>query len=170
MKVLVAVASKYGSTREVGQAIAEELRAANLDVDLREPGEVTSLDGYDAVVLGSAVYIGQWLESARALAQGQAAGLASRPTWLFSSGPISGKPLPEQAVDVSAIVQGTRSREHRLFSGKLDRRLLSFVERALTLALRAPEGDFRDWDDIRAWARQIAASLQEPSAGGGNPT
>ena len=51
---------------------------------------------------------------------------------------------------------------------KLDRQRLSFVERALTLALRAPEGDFRDWNDIRAWARQIAAALEVPSARGGN--
>jgi menaquinone-dependent protoporphyrinogen oxidase len=167
--VLVAVASKYGSTREVAQAIADELQGANLEVGLREPGEVTSLDGCDAVVLGSAIYIGRWLESAWELAQDQAAGLASRPTWLFSSGPIGGKPLPEQAVDVSAIVEGTRTREHRLFGGKLDRQRLSFVERALTLALRAPEGDFRDWNEIRAWARQIAASLQVPNAQGGNP-
>ena len=170
MKVLLAVASKYGSTREVAQAIAEELQAANLEVDLREPAEVTNLDGYNAVVMGSAIYIGRWLESARDLAQDQAPGLASRPTWLFSSGPIGGKPLPDEAVDVSAIVDATRTREHRLFGGKLDRQRLSFVERALTLALRAPEGDFRDWNEIRAWARHIAASLQVPSAQGGNPT
>jgi menaquinone-dependent protoporphyrinogen oxidase len=47
-------------------------------------------------------------------------------------------------VDVSAIPQATRAREHRLFGGKLDRRQLGFAERALTLALRAPEGHFRD--------------------------
>jgi menaquinone-dependent protoporphyrinogen oxidase len=168
--VLVAVASKYGSTREIGQAIAEELRASDVDADLRDAGDVTSLDGYEAVVLGSAVYMGNWLEAVKELAHRQAASLAARPTWLFSSGPIGGKPMPDEAVDVSAIVEATRARGHRLFGGKLERHRLGFAERALTLALRIPEGDFRDWDEIRAWARHIASSVASDSSSLPSPT
>ena len=46
-----------------------------------------------------------------------------------------------------------------MFPGRLEKKRLSFGERAIVLALRAPEGDFRDWDDIRAWAARIAAGL-----------
>jgi menaquinone-dependent protoporphyrinogen oxidase len=162
MTVLVAVASKHGGTREIAQAIAEELKTQHLAVHLRDVSEVDAIEPYDAVVLGSAVYVGHWLEPARDLATRYAAALAARPTWLFSSGPIGGKPLPEQAVDVSDIVEVTRAREHRLFGGRLDKRALGFAERAVVLAFLVPEGDFRDWAEIRGWSGKIAAAL--PSA------
>lgn len=119
-----------------------------------------ALDVYDAVVIGSAVYAGHWLKEARRLAE-QVAGLDRRPAvWLFSSGPIGDPPKPdEDPVDVTEISDMTGSRGHAVFAGKLDRSTLGFGERAITLALRAPEGDFRDWDAIAAWADRIAEDL-----------
>jgi menaquinone-dependent protoporphyrinogen oxidase len=80
VKVLVAVASKYGGTREIGQAITDELRTRKLEVDFRELGTASSLDGFDAVVIGSAVYLGHWLEPAKNFAQQHADRLVKRPT------------------------------------------------------------------------------------------
>ncbi|MBX6341939.1 MAG: flavodoxin [Thermomicrobiaceae bacterium] len=159
MRVLVAAASRHGGTEEIAAAIADELRRAGLDVDLRWPAEVGDLRAYDAVVLGSAVYMGRWLEPARELADRLAASDAHGRVWLFSSGPIGGKPLPDEAVDVADILAGTGAREHRLFGGRLDRRTLGFAEKALVMALRAPDGDSRDWGAIRAWGQSIAAAL-----------
>jgi menaquinone-dependent protoporphyrinogen oxidase len=161
VKVLVATASRHGATSEIGEAIGRALREHRLEADVKPPEEVHDLAGYDAVVLGSAVYVGKWLEPARDLVEKHADELCTKPVWLFSSGPI-GEPLrpePDDAVDVDALVSATRARGHRLFGGKLDKGRLGFGEKAVVLAFRAPEGDFRDWDEIRAWADEIAGEL-----------
>jgi menaquinone-dependent protoporphyrinogen oxidase len=64
-------------------------------------------------------------------------------------------------VDVAAVLRITRAKDHRVFAGKLVKRHLSFGERAIVMAFRAPEGDFRDWDEIRAWAEGIAEALRQ---------
>jgi menaquinone-dependent protoporphyrinogen oxidase len=163
MKVLVSAASRHGATAEIAEEIGKELRAAFDDVvvDVRPAGQVSSVENYDAVVLGSGVYAGHWLEPARELAENHAEVLAARPTWLFSSGPIGDPPKPEEdPVDVAPILEATGAREHKVFSGKMEKRELGFAEKAIVLALRAPEGDFRDWDAIRRWAGGIAGSLR----------
>jgi menaquinone-dependent protoporphyrinogen oxidase len=96
------------------------------------------------------------------VAKRHAEALSEKPTWLFSVGPIGDPPHPnpeEDPVDVAAILEATKARQHRVFSGRLDKRNLGFAEKAIVMALRAPEGDFRDWEAIRAWAREIATAL-----------
>src|SRR3712207_229163 len=88
MNALVAVASRHGSTNEIARAIAEELRTRGLDAEVRDAEEVDVLDGYEAVVLGSAVYMGDWLLAARRLVERHRQRLAALPLWLFSSGPL----------------------------------------------------------------------------------
>ena len=157
MKVLVAAASRHGATWEIGEAVGEALREHGLDADVKRAEEVYDLVAYDAVVLGSAVYIGKWLDLARDLVERRADELATLPVWLFSSGPIGDqlRPAPDEAVAVEGLVSATRARGHRLFGGKLDKKKLSFGEKAVVVAFRAPEGDFRDWDEIgRASCRE----------------
>jgi menaquinone-dependent protoporphyrinogen oxidase len=161
MKVLVTAASKYGATGEIATAIGDVLAAHGLDATVVPPEKVATLDGYDAVVLGSAVYGGHWLKPARELAARHARDLAAREVWLFSSGPIGDPPKPaEDPVDVTAIRKATHAREHRVFAGKLVRKQLSFGERAMVLAFRAPDGDFRDWTEIKVWASRIAGAVK----------
>ena len=82
---------------------------------------------------------------------------------MFSSGPIGDPPKPqEDPVDASSLVELTGARDHRVLAGKLDRRALNFGEKAIVMALRAPEGDFRDWNEIREWAAGIARTLDAP--------
>src|SRR5919106_1163682 len=88
MDVLVAVASRHNSTREVAQAIADELSRVGLRVDLVAASDVEALEAYDAVVLGSAVYMGDWLPGARRFVTRHRTRLATVPLWLFSSGPL----------------------------------------------------------------------------------
>jgi menaquinone-dependent protoporphyrinogen oxidase len=161
MNVLVTAASKYGATGEIAAAIGEVLTDHGLDATVLPCEQVDGVDGYDAVVLGSAVYAGHWLKAARALVARAGGALAGRPVWLFSSGPIGDPPKPEEdPVDVADILAVIRAREHRLFAGKLVRRQLSFGDKAIAVALRVPDGDFRDWAAIKGWAAQIAATLQ----------
>jgi menaquinone-dependent protoporphyrinogen oxidase len=163
MKVLVAVASKHGSTREIGGVIAEELHNAAIDAYLRDVSEVSDIFGYDAVVLGSAIYMGKWLPEARQFAEQHRVDLARVPVWLFSSGPL-GADSPQPDNDPQALAAplgGVKVRDHRVFVGKLDPAGLRLNEWLAAKMVKAPAGDFRDWDDIRGWARGIAQSLAE---------
>jgi len=161
MRVLVTAASKHGSTAEIAQAIGDLLVERGVGATVVPFQDVTVVDVYDAVVLGSAVYAGQWLAPAKDFVQRNAQALTARPVWLFSSGPIGEPPRPdEDPVDAAPMVEATAARDHRVFSGKLDKARLGFAERAIVLALRAPYGDFRDWNDVRAWASDIANALQ----------
>jgi menaquinone-dependent protoporphyrinogen oxidase len=165
MKVLVSAASKHGATAGIADAIASELIKQGLEVIVREPGQVDDVDDCDALVVGSAVYAGHWMKPAIEMTERFAESLASKPVWLFSSGPIGDPPKPtEDPVDVQQAMDLTKAREHRLFAGKLDKAVLSFPERAIVGALRAPYGDFRDWGQIRDWAVEIAISLQAAAA------
>ena len=161
MKVLISAASKYGATSEIAQAIADVLAAKGLEVTVVPPAQAGPIEQFDAAVLGSAVYMGRWMKPARELAQRQAAALAARPVWLFSSGPVGEPPKPaDNPVDVSTILQSTKARDHQIFTGKLvKKKHLSFPHRAVAAATRVQEGDFRNWDDIRAWAASIADTL-----------
>jgi menaquinone-dependent protoporphyrinogen oxidase len=161
MKVLVCAATKYGATGEIADAVADVLAERGLEVTVIPPEQAGAIEQFDAVVLGSAVYMGQWMKPARELVDRSAAALAARPVWLFSSGPVGEPAKPaENPVDVSEILQSTKARDHRVFTGRLVRKHLSFPDRAMASAIRAAEGDFRDWAEIRAWAAGIASALQ----------
>ncbi len=166
MRVLVAYATRHGSTKGVAEAIAEELRGRQLEVDLRDIHDAGRAHGYDAAVIGSPVYVGSWLKEARAFVDREQTDLASTPVWLFSVGPLGAEhPQPEgDPKDVAALTEAVHPRQHRIFAGALDRRQLSLLERFTVRMVSAPYGDFRDWDAIRGWAREIGATLQSESA------
>ena len=163
MNVLVTAASRHGATQEIAEAIGRTLSDRGVVASVVPIADVTDLNGYDAVIVGSAVYMGHWLDSAQKFVGQHSETLSSRPTWLFSSGPIGDPPRPKepQAVDVTDIVSRTQAKEHHLFAGKLDKSKLGFGERAVMLAFRAFEGDYRDWNEIEAWASGIAQELRD---------
>jgi menaquinone-dependent protoporphyrinogen oxidase len=174
MPVLVAHATKHGSTRGIAERIAERLCAAGLTAEALPVAGVRDFRGYDAVVLGSAIYMFHWLGEARSFARRHRADLAARPLWLFSSGPLGPEPLDKGGRD-KLEVSGPRElgelrrdlnpRDHRVFWGawSRDNRPIGFWERLTYVlpALRAglPDADFRDWPNIEAWADEIAAEL-----------
>lgn len=161
MKVLVSAASKHGATTEIAAEVGAALHAAGVEAFVVAPAEVVSVDGYDAAVIGSAVYVGHWLEAARMLVEREQEALRAIPVWLFSSGPIGDPPKPvEEPAEAAPLAQLIGARGHRVFAGEVDRKKLGFGERAVVAAVRAPDGDFRPWGEIEAWAREIAASLR----------
>ena len=167
MTVLVAAASEHGATAEIAAWIGAGLAANGVDVDVRKLEEVDDVERYNAFVLGSAVYLGQWLKTARNFVDDHADDLADRPTWLFSSGPIVGDPPPPddpaavQATLVEKLVETTHARGHKVFSGKLDKSNLNWCEKVAVRAAHATEGDHRDRAAVDEWAATIAGELEE---------
>jgi menaquinone-dependent protoporphyrinogen oxidase len=162
MTVLVTYASKHGSTQGIAEAIGGRLRERGLDTDVRPVGEVDGLERYDALVIGSAVYLGSWRKDALAFLDRHTDTPHHVPTWLFSSGPTG----PEAKGDALLDKQRKRldaigARDHRVFFGALDRSKLGFGERLAVKAAKSPDGDFRDWDAIDAWADDIASALAD---------
>jgi menaquinone-dependent protoporphyrinogen oxidase len=153
---------KHGATAEIADRVGDVPRERGLDVINSSAERADALEGYDAVILGSAVYAGRWMKQARELADRRPA------VWLFSSGPIGDPPKPEEdLVDVAGIVGSLGVRGHQVFAGKIDKSKLTFGERAIVTTLRAPEGDFRDWDQIESWAGDIADTLFAEAGGTG---
>lgn len=167
MEVLVSAATKHGATGEIADAVAGRLADRGLEVTVEAPENVSGIDHYDAFVVGSAIYAGHWLKPAVDLATRVATETRGRPTWLFSSGPLGDPPKPEgDPAQATELVAAVRPRDHRVFPGRLDRSRLSRMERAVVKMVRAPEGDDRDFDEIRRWADRIAdALLGSPVAG-----
>src|SRR5438552_3907195 len=116
MHVLVAVASRHGSTREIADALAQELHVRGADAEVRTVDEVSDLDGYSAVVLGSAMYMGNWESAANRFVQRHQSRLLSMPVWLFSSGPVGNDDHPGQGdpPKVVEIAQLTHARGHQM--------------------------------------------------------
>jgi menaquinone-dependent protoporphyrinogen oxidase len=160
VRMLVTAASKHGATAEIGEAIASALVDEGIDAEVQSPDRVAAIDDFDAVIIGSGVYAGHWLEAAKQFVGRHGAALRQRPVWLFSSGPLGDPPAPAgEAVDVAPLVESTAARGHRVFAGNLAKERLGFAERAIVKMVRAPYGDYRNWPDITDWAREIAADL-----------
>jgi menaquinone-dependent protoporphyrinogen oxidase len=161
MTVLVTAASEHGSTREIAARIGADLAAEGLAVEVKRPEEVHELAQYDAFVVGSAVYLGQWLKPAKRLVHVHADELSRHPTWLFSSGPIGDPPTadPQDAAGGDALAETVHAREHKIFAGKLDKSTLNWCEKIAVRCAHASEGDYRDWQAIDEWAGTIAQEL-----------
>ncbi len=160
MKVLVAVASRHGATREIGDAIAEALIAAGHEAEVADPDDVESVAPYGAVVLGSSVYVGRWAASARALVDRLGHQLATRPVWLFSSGPVGNPPKPTgDPEEIPGLVARLAAQGHRSFAGRLDTEDLSLAERAVVALIQVEKGDYREWGEPLSWGDEIAREL-----------
>ena len=169
-KVLIAYATKYGATAEIAEHIGQVITEVGLAAEVRPVEEVSDVGSYEAVVLGSAVYVGQWRKEAARFLETNEEALAQRPVWLFSSGPtgqgdpvalLKGWRLPQAQ---QPIADRVKPRDIAVFHGALDEKKLSLVEKMMIKTVKAPAGDYRDWAAITAWANGIAAALSSPMA------
>jgi menaquinone-dependent protoporphyrinogen oxidase len=187
-KVLVVYASRHGATRGIAQRIADVLQTEGLGVVIAPADHATGVGTADAVVVGSAVYMGSWLKEAVDFIERNEVRLADLPLWLFSSGPLP-RPSGSKAATVDPLTDAlgpedgpgsggrkriaeisaaTNPKDHRVFLGAFDPNDPAKVTserlvRMLPPVKKAlPAGDFRDWDAIESWAHEIAASLASP--------
>lgn len=165
-RVLVAYASKGGSTAEIAHAIGGALLESGLDIDVQPVRHVEGLDAYDAVIVGSAVYHGTWQPDAFKFLRHRREQLRRLPVWLFDSGPLDRSAehrlllLPGGIADLAATI-GVRG--HITFGGRLGGTGLSTAERMLII--EGHGGDYRNFDDIRGWATGVARDLAEADRG-----
>ena len=167
MKILLTSSSRHGSTDEVAAVIAERLQAAKIDVDIKRPEDVDVVDGYDAFILGSAVYMTTWMPEAVDFTTRFRDVLRARPVWAFSVG-LSG--LPKGKVSdptrIGPVLLAIDPEDHVTFAGRFDPSRLSLRERSIARLGGASEGDYRDWDEVRQWADAIATSLHDDTLTG----
>jgi menaquinone-dependent protoporphyrinogen oxidase len=179
MKLLVAYASKAGSTKGIAEFVGERLRGHGLQVDVKEVSSIRDVGSYDAYVVGSAVYMFHWMKEAKQFLSRNKEVLAGKPVWLFSSGPVGksrtnakGQDLLDVAVsgpkEFDELAVLVRPRGHKIFFGVLDASKLTgatgfmyrMARRSEAAKESMSEGDFRDWKEIEAWADGIAEALR----------
>lgn len=163
MTVLVAYSSKRGSTAEIAETVAATLRREGLGVCLEPVEAVRDLDRFDAVVLGSAVYMKRWRGDAKHFLKKHRKALRQKPFWVFSSGPVGdpAKDNPEwsEPPKLAEKVEEMGGRAHVVFGGCVPAEPKGFMERAMADGVPKEYRDRRDWDEIRGWAQQIASEL-----------
>ena len=167
MKILLTSSSKHGSTDEVAAVIAERLRAAHIDVETKRPEDVDNVDGYDAFVLGSAVYMTTWMPEAVDFTTRFRDTLRARPVWAFSVG-LAGLPKGKVSdpMRIGPVLLAIDPEDHMTFAGRFDPSKLSLRERSIAKLGGASEGDYRNWDEVREWADAIATSLYDDTLTG----
>ncbi|HEX8035836.1 MAG TPA: flavodoxin domain-containing protein [Ktedonobacterales bacterium] len=177
MSIIVAYATKHGATQGIAERIAERLAALGQQAHARPAQSVHDLTGYDAFVIGSAAYMGSWLKEATEFVRRNQAILATRPVWLFSSSPLGTATTDAQGRDLRVVSEPKEFAEFKetikprgiqVFYGVLDPHKLGFAERVIRSMPAGrtllPEGDFRDWQTIDAWAESIAHDLAQMPA------
>ena len=166
VRVLVGYASRFGSTRDIANRIADAVRKDGSEVDVRSVDEISDLDHYDAVVFGSGVYDGSWTAEATELMRRHAVVLVHKPVWLFSLGsfgdrhPIVGGLIKMEPKEISEFEHTLHPRDYRVFAGVIDLDHWPAWGRLLFKALGGHAGDNRQWADIDAWAERIAQEVR----------
>lgn len=162
-RILVAYATKHGSTEGVANAIGQALAEAGAAVEVRPAGEVEGLGGYDAVVLGSGVRAGRLFRDAVRLARRNREALEAMPVAYFLVCITMHEDTEEHRRQAEQwlrpLVNVARPVNTAVFAGAIDPQKLGCLFGVLLRLVRAPRGDFRDWDRIRAWATGLLPKL-----------
>lgn len=165
MRVLVAYGTKMGGTTGLAEMVADTLREEGMGVTVAPAATVTDLAGYDAVVVGGALYAHRWHRDARRFVRRHRPALSGLPVWLFSSGPLDdsaphGEIPPVRSV--ARLMEGIGARGHVTFGGRMPADATGFPASAMA---RDNAGDWRDPAHVRDWARAVAAALTTLPAG-----
>ena len=164
IEILIAYASKAGSTGEVAEAIGQELRSADAQVDVRPISKVKDIESYQAVVVGGAMRAGSWL--GKSFIEQNKVFLSKIPVAYFFVCMTLCKDTPESRAIVEKYLNPVRNIVQPIdeghFAGKMDYSKLGFFARFIAKSVvKVPEGDFRNWDLIRQWAKDLYPKINE---------
>jgi menaquinone-dependent protoporphyrinogen oxidase len=161
VKALVVYGSKYGSTAEIAEKIGHTLMESGMSVDVTSAKKAGSPESYDVIVIGSALYIGQWRKEVIKYIKKNQDTLKTKKVWVFSSGPtgkedpvkgVQGRLYPEK---LQAAFSAIKPADITVFHGNLCEEKISGFEKFVINKVNAPLGDFRDWKSIESWAKRI---------------
>jgi menaquinone-dependent protoporphyrinogen oxidase len=184
-RALIVHASRHGATAGIAERIGEVLRSADIDAVVAPASDEPIVTGFDAFVVGSGVYMGSWLKDGVEFLEHNVETLRTRPTWLFSSGPIPSSTKERPAEDdryggalgpadgpgsggrkkIEGLAERIGVREHRILQGAYDpndppKALSERLARMMPAVKEIlPPGDFRQWDVIDAWANELATEI-----------
>jgi menaquinone-dependent protoporphyrinogen oxidase len=184
-RALIVHASRHGATAGIAERIGEVLRSADIDAVVAPASDEPIVTGFDAFVVGSGVYMGSWLKDGVEFLEHNVETLRTRPTWLFSSGPIPSSTKERPAEDdryggalgpadgpgsggrkkLEGLAERVGVREHRILQGAYDpndppKALSERLARMMPAVKEIlPPGDFRQWDVIDAWANELATEI-----------
>jgi menaquinone-dependent protoporphyrinogen oxidase len=161
--ILIAYASRKGTTAGIAQAIGKELQAAGHIADVVEVGSVSTLEGYNAVVIGGPMYMGRMVGDVGKFVKRYSEVLAKIPVAVFIVGiaPVSNDPVGmgymEKALHNAFIP--LQPVAEMMFAGRVDPGNLSWLHRWMIKNVKSPVGDFRDWTAIASWARELPGKM-----------
>ena len=158
-KILVTYATRAGSTFEVAVLVAAVLRTTGATVDVTYVRAVHELKDYDAVVIGSAIRMGQWLPEAVEFVKANRETLSHIPTAYFLVSGFLRKDSPEMRQRALAYLDPVRKMLEPasigLFAGKMDYSTMDWQDRSIAEAVSSSQGDWRNWQAIRIWAHNL---------------
>jgi menaquinone-dependent protoporphyrinogen oxidase len=163
MRVLITYGSSRGGTEGLARMVADGLRDCGLDVEVLQPKQARDISGYDAVVVGGALYAFRWHRAARRFVRKHTTALRQRPTYFFSSGPLDGSAASKEIAPVrgvKSLMARTGARDHATFGGRLSPDAKGFPASAMAKKL---SGDWRDPAQVRTWALKVAQDLMGAS-------
>lgn len=170
-RVLVTYGSKYGATAEIAEAIGAALEANGVDATVERAKAVRSLDGYDAAVVGSAVYAAHWRGEALRFLTRHQDWLAEHPVWLFSSGPVGEDDADADEAETERWTKPKKVQElagqigaldHAVFGGMVDDDR-GLIRKRMARDMPEAARDRRDWEQIASWAAGVASELSKES-------
>lgn len=160
MRILVTYGSKRGGTAGIAEMLGRAFGEQGFQADVRAASDVASLEEYDAVVVGGALYASRWHRAARRFVRHHAEFLRTKPVWLFSSGPLDDSAARNEippVAHVRRLMELIRAQGHITFGGRLEPDAKGFIASKMA---RQHSGDWREPRLIQAWAEGISEALR----------
>jgi len=165
MRVLVCWGSKRGGTEGIAKIIGEALQSNGIEAVVTPAAKVGDLSGFDAAIVGGALYANRWHQAARRFVARHVSALRRIPVWLFSSGPLDDSAdvgaIPPTK-EVAVLMERVGALGHATFGGRLAADAKGFPASAMA---KKRSGDWRNRERIERWAADVAQALPTAQPG-----